>query len=66
MYIPCIKNIQSVGQISAILLTIVGDVRPIYNKYSKVDSFLRKGCFLFSPHTAYNVRDNAKTFASVR
>ena len=33
----------------------------------KLDSFLRNGCFsLFcSRHTAYIVRDNAKTFTSV-
>ena len=40
----------------------------IYNVRSKIDSFLRKGCFLFCfclRRTAYVVRDNAKKFTSV-
>ena len=40
----------------------------IYNMGSKLDSFLRKACFVFlfcSRRTAYNVRDNAKTFTLV-
>ena len=37
----------------------------IYIIWVKLDSFLRKGWFFCSRHTAYIVRDNAKAFTSV-
>ena len=47
----------------------VGEVllHPIYNMGSKLDSFLRKECFLFCfVHVVLHiVKDNAKTFTSV-
>ena len=60
--------IQGGREISAILLTVVEDgwkdqKNVYYNMGSKLDSFLRKRCFLFlfcSRRTAYIVGDNAK------
>ena len=52
------------GEISAILLTVVGDgwkeKKIIYNMGSKLDSFLRKRCFLVCFVHVVLLRENAK------
>ena len=69
----CIGEFATGGrEISAILLTVVGDgsknQKYIYNMGSKLDKFSQKKVFLVqfcSRRTAHVVRNNAKKFTSI-